>query len=200
MGSRTVLSHQPAPTQLGSPEQESSRQGATCHFCPDDRPRFPASPDPAWVALDQETQDTVGCGFPYLISCCILLVSGLALLPLGQKGSLPCRSSLLDPGLGSCVMGPAVSLKLPLWRCSLHAPVPCLGPSQPHGHLSAPGFPTASPSSCQNHCPTGSFIRKTKMSLSCFLCHLPPLVHICPSQGLFHMTSLHSLVQWRLLS
>ena len=27
------------------------------------------------------------------------------------------------------------------------------------------------------------------MSPSCFLCHLPPLVHICPSQGLFHMTS-----------
>lgn len=27
------------------------------------------------------------------------------------------------------------------------------------------------------------------MSPSCFLCHLPPLVHIRPRQGLFHMTS-----------
>lgn len=27
------------------------------------------------------------------------------------------------------------------------------------------------------------------MSPSCLLCHLPPLVHIRPRQGLFHMTS-----------
>lgn len=113
------------PPNSGVTKAGKPRQGATCHFCPDDRPRFPASPDPAWVALDQETQGTVGCGFPYLIPCCILLVGGLALLPLGQKGSLPCRSSLLDPGLGFWVLGPVVSLKLPLWRCSLRAPVPC---------------------------------------------------------------------------
>ena len=81
MGSRTVLSYQAAPTQLWGDQSRKAPGSATCHFCPDDQPRFPASPDPAWVALDRETQNAAGCCFPCLISGCILLVSGLALLP-----------------------------------------------------------------------------------------------------------------------